>query len=68
MVEIYNEEIRDLLAPVGKVTGKHTIVHDLKRGTTAVTDVTMADVRDVQEVNTNVDSRRLLYCTILYCT
>eukprot|EP00976_Prorocentrum_cordatum_P061185 1176201-Prorocentrum_minimum.AAC.2 len=61
MLEIYNEEIRDLLADKGasKAGSKHTIVHDARKGVTTVTDVILADVANVEQVRVLFESDRL---------
>jgi hypothetical protein len=47
MLEIYNEEIRDLLGD-GK-TAKHNIMHDSK-GNTVVSDLKVLDVSNTEQV------------------
>jgi hypothetical protein len=49
-IEVYNENVRDLLAPPGAVAGSHSIVHDEAFGT-VVTDVTRIEVTAEAQVD-----------------
>jgi kinesin family member C1 len=54
MLEIYNEEIRDLLGkglPVGK---KHNVSHDEKKGTTQVSYMECVDCKNPGKVKVNL--------------
>lgn len=53
MLEIYNENIRDLLAPVGKIDNaakQYLVKHD-NNGNTSVSDLTLIEVTKWKEVS-----------------
>ncbi|MEW5311339.1 MAG: hypothetical protein WDW38_003062 [Sanguina aurantia] len=53
MMEVYNEEYKDLLAKkarAGTEPKKHTVLHDTTSGTTTVTDLTCVDVSKPERV------------------
>lgn len=67
MLEIYNEEIRDLLGkglPAGK---KHNVLHDEKKGTTQVSFLECVDCKNPGKVKVNLTlDLRFFQCWFIF--